>query len=126
MIDFDPAQRFRQRHAVGARVQPGAEIKDGVHALGDGLLYECVDDAGADDDGPPAHHGLRRQAGDDRPAAFARQFVCERIAKQGIRAFAFDGAIGCRHEGGVGDVLDGGVCHVPLVLEAIVLLGAEV
>ena len=46
-VDLDPAKRRRKLEAIGARVEAGAEVENGVAAVGDRLADEVVDDARA-------------------------------------------------------------------------------
>jgi hypothetical protein len=40
IVDLDPAERLWQSHAVGARIQSGAEIENRIDAFGDRPLDE--------------------------------------------------------------------------------------
>jgi hypothetical protein len=105
VINLDPAQRFRQVHAVRPRIEAGAEIEDSVDALGDGFMNESVDDDRADHDRPGADKASRNR-GQDIAAVVAGELGGERIAEQRVRPLRFERAEAGHHEGGVRDVAD--------------------
>lgn len=109
-VDLDPAQRRRKLEAIGARVEPGAEVQHGVATTGDGLADEIVDDAGAQDD-DPRHPRTVDDAIGDVAAAPLDEAGGERIAEQRIGAGALVGAIGGDPERGVGNMGDRRLAH---------------
>jgi hypothetical protein len=80
-IDLDPAERVRQVDAVGPRIEPGAEIEDGVDACGDRLPDVVVDDHGADHDRPGADE-VPRHGGQDLLAMLADELRGKGVAEQ--------------------------------------------
>src|SRR5262249_4089297 len=86
-IDLDPAERVRQVDAVGPRIEPGAEIEDGVDACGDRLPDVIVDDHGADHDRPGAEGP--RHDGQDLLAMLADELRGKRSRNSGFeRSFS--------------------------------------
>jgi len=105
VIHLDPAERLRQGHAVGPRIEPGAEIENGVDAFGEGLIDEIVDDDRADHHRPRAHEGFRHGR-QNVLVVIAGELCRQRIAEKGVGPFILGSAEASHHEGRVGNVLD--------------------
>jgi len=110
IVDLDPGKRGRKLYAVRARVEPGAEVDDGVDPLGHGSANVVVDDRGADRDGPRSKARPRHRLG-DAPSVLSGKHGGERIMEERIGARCFDTPMMRNPEGRIRDVLDQSIRH---------------
>lgn len=102
-IDFNPVERGRQIHTIGAGVEAGGEVDDGVHTLRDLLGDELIVEESAHDQ-RPGHAGAEIARFGDLFAARASEASGERVAEKGVAAIIFEGADVGDGESGVGNV----------------------
>jgi hypothetical protein len=104
-IDLDPFQRGWQLHTVGPRVETSRKINNGVHALGDLLAHEVVNEDGAGNH-VPGHVATERRGLGDLLAPFAGETTRKGVVKKGIGPLAFLRTIDGDPAGGVRHVAD--------------------
>ena len=104
-IDLDPAQRLRQVHAVGTRVEPGREVDDQIGAAAHAPRDEAIEQHGARDERPRflSPNDLRLR---DGGAPLARERPRERIAEHRVPPLGLQRPIVRDPERGVGDIAD--------------------
>jgi hypothetical protein len=99
VINFDPAERFRQIHPVGSRVEGGAKIENRIDPFADRLLDEVVDNDRPNHQ-PGAKEGPRQRC-QDFLAVIARKPGRERTAEERLAPLGLERAESRHHEGSV-------------------------
>ena len=117
IVGFDPPKLRRKRQSIGTCVETGAEAQHGIDSRSQSGRDVVVDDPRTQCHRPRDDAGGGHGIG-NASSSLAGEPRRERIAKQRVGAPCFQGAVVRNPEGGVRDVVDGGIHGGAIALES--------